>query len=562
MPLCSDADAGLDLQRCFVESVELAFFRNFPSLKLSLDPRPVILTGPNGAGKTNLMEAISCLAAGRGLRRAKIGDLAYHPVSSSVGFSPENSPKYTPEYTDEHSDNRHREPHAADGAGGAKNAQKKDLKTALQENPPQENQELAPAPPADNRSENHRHNADHPESGKIGAPNEIALNEIAPNESAPNEIGGHGRASSDGDPRYDEIDPNEIDPNEIDPRSDGRGRHGRAPSDGDPNEIGGDGRGRDGRAPRNINPAKALWRIRARLCSGRQKHDIESRHILSDTGLDRRQIRIDGCRVTAGGALSTITPMLWMTPDNEALAGDSASVRRRFFDRLCSIFDTDHATRTATLDRRLRERERLLEGKMPMSGADRGAWLRAIEENLAALSVSVCAARMAWLRPLSDICGRDSPFIRADLALDGKMEEWLGRKSARATEEHYRAWLADHRRPGQCDIGAHRSILSIRCANGHGFASTGQEKALALRLLCAAAELFAKQYHRTPIILIDETVAHFDETTRLALFSHLDALGAQVWMSGTHQGLFSYWRGKAQFVEINNGTARPCAKAR
>jgi DNA replication and repair protein RecF len=32
---------------------------------------PVVLTGPNGAGKTNLLEAISFLAPGRGLRRAR-----------------------------------------------------------------------------------------------------------------------------------------------------------------------------------------------------------------------------------------------------------------------------------------------------------------------------------------------------------------------------------------------------------------------------------------------------------------------------------------------------------
>lgn len=51
-------------------------FRNYDHLSVSLDHRPVILTGPNGAGKTNLMEAVSLLAPGRGLRRARVTQMA------------------------------------------------------------------------------------------------------------------------------------------------------------------------------------------------------------------------------------------------------------------------------------------------------------------------------------------------------------------------------------------------------------------------------------------------------------------------------------------------------
>ncbi|WGF90570.1 DNA replication/repair protein RecF [Marinivivus vitaminiproducens] len=50
-------------------------FRNYTSLRLDLGPGPVVLTGPNGAGKTNLLEALSLLTPGRGLRRARLRDL-------------------------------------------------------------------------------------------------------------------------------------------------------------------------------------------------------------------------------------------------------------------------------------------------------------------------------------------------------------------------------------------------------------------------------------------------------------------------------------------------------
>ncbi len=53
----------------------LTDFRNYAYLKLETDTRPVVLTGPNGSGKTNLLEAISFLSPGRGLRRAKLKDV-------------------------------------------------------------------------------------------------------------------------------------------------------------------------------------------------------------------------------------------------------------------------------------------------------------------------------------------------------------------------------------------------------------------------------------------------------------------------------------------------------
>ena len=64
--------------RIAVERVDLTAFRNYASLRLALaEPgRPVVLSGPNGAGKTNLLEALSYLAPGRGLRGARLADVA------------------------------------------------------------------------------------------------------------------------------------------------------------------------------------------------------------------------------------------------------------------------------------------------------------------------------------------------------------------------------------------------------------------------------------------------------------------------------------------------------
>ena len=55
----------------WLSSIQFNSFRNYPSLSISIQERPVILVGPNGAGKTNILEGVSLLAPGRGLRRSK-----------------------------------------------------------------------------------------------------------------------------------------------------------------------------------------------------------------------------------------------------------------------------------------------------------------------------------------------------------------------------------------------------------------------------------------------------------------------------------------------------------
>lgn len=61
--------------------VVLTGFRNYRAAEVAVDRRPVVLTGPNGAGKTNLLEAISFLAPGRGLRQARLEEVdRRHPA--------------------------------------------------------------------------------------------------------------------------------------------------------------------------------------------------------------------------------------------------------------------------------------------------------------------------------------------------------------------------------------------------------------------------------------------------------------------------------------------------
>ena len=68
--------AGAPASRLYVGALRLTDFRNYAQARLDLDARPVVLAGDNGSGKTNLLEAVSLLAPGHGLRGRPYAELA------------------------------------------------------------------------------------------------------------------------------------------------------------------------------------------------------------------------------------------------------------------------------------------------------------------------------------------------------------------------------------------------------------------------------------------------------------------------------------------------------
>jgi DNA replication and repair protein RecF len=72
-----------------VRRLTVTNFRNYHAASLAVDAATVVLVGPNGAGKTNLLEAISFLAPGRGLRRATLDEVAFSEGDGSWAVAAE-----------------------------------------------------------------------------------------------------------------------------------------------------------------------------------------------------------------------------------------------------------------------------------------------------------------------------------------------------------------------------------------------------------------------------------------------------------------------------------------
>jgi DNA replication and repair protein RecF len=278
-----------------------------------------------------------------------------------------------------------------------------------------------------------------------------------------------------------------------------------------------------------------------------------------------RKCRVDRETVGSAAAFADHMRVVWLTPAMDPLFNGPASERRRFLDRLVLAVDAQHSSRVSALERSLRSRNRLLE-----EAHSDPHWLDAVEHETAEVAVAVAAARAETVNRLSAAlaAARDSApeFPHAEIALDGWMEKLLPTQSAIEIEDRYRTLLKENRArdvaAGRTLDGPHRSDFVVTHATKGvpaSDASTGEQKALLIRLVLAHARLIKQMTGFAPLLLLDEVVAHLDPARRAALYDALAALGAQVWMTGADPVAFGDIVGRAQVLVVRNGRVEPAA---
>jgi DNA replication and repair protein RecF len=271
-----------------------------------------------------------------------------------------------------------------------------------------------------------------------------------------------------------------------------------------------------------------------------------------------RRCRIDREPVASATAFGDHLRMVWLTPAMDGLFMGPASERRRFFDRLVLAIDSEHSARVSALDRSLRSRNRLLE----VRNYD-DHWCGAIERETAELAVAVAAMRgqtAARLTAMLRARGEASAFPSAEIALDGWMENALMSEPATAVEDRYREILRQGRArdaiAGRTLDGPHLTDLQVVYAPKNmpaRDASTGEQKALLIGLVLAHAGLVSEMTGITPLLLLDEVVAHLDPRRRAALFDELAKLGAQVWMTGADPAAFADIGSSGEVFSVDSG---------
>ncbi len=304
-----------------------------------------------------------------------------------------------------------------------------------------------------------------------------------------------------------------------------------------------------GRGLRRVSAAEMMrrpdapgWKISALLATPGQAHEIDT---WSENGA-ARQVRIDG-KSASQLALGRLLRVLWLVPAMDRLWTEGAEGRRRFLDRITLSFDPDHADRTLTYEKAMRERNRLLRDQIGDP-----AWYGALEAQMAQAGSAIDDARRAAIAELHGAQdGTETAFPAADLVLVHADDPLPGDAVALA------AALAENRprdmAAGRTLIGPHRADLQATYAAKEMAArdcSTGEQKALLVSLVLANARALAARTGLPPLLLLDEVAAHLDANRRAALFDEICALGTQAWMTGTGSELFGELGARAQVFEV------------
>jgi DNA replication and repair protein RecF len=184
---------------------------------------------------------------------------------------------------------------------------------------------------------------------------------------------------------------------------------------------------------------------------------------------------------------------------------------------------------------------------------------------MAETAISVAASRREGTKRLVAAMtdSSASAFPMADVALQGTVEAMLETMPAVEAEDRFAQILASQRgsdaEMGRTASGPHLTDLVVHHSEKAREArtcSTGEQKALLIRLVLAGAAVPAAGAPEAPVLLLDEVAAHLDEGRRRALFDEIDALGVQAWMTGTDRTAFSALEGRAQFLRVGDGAVR------
>ena len=314
----------------------------------------------------------------------------------------------------------------------------------------------------------------------------------------------------------------------------------------------------------DFNPS-ICWAVAAKVAKGDDCFDITTavepclKEVRDDEdgnrSFERRIVKIDGNKISSQAELGNYISAIWLTPQMDRLFRGGSQPRRSFLDRLVYDFDMEHAKRISSFDHLYKEWFRLLK-----DGKHDNFWLSGLEENMASIGVAIAAARREQIARLNTFIEHepDDVFPSVRLELDGTIEKLLDSMPAIEAEDHYRELLKKMRRNvlyNDTVDGINRTDFKVyyrKKGMPADLCSTGEQKSLLISIILAQSKCQSLYKGFTPIMLLDEVVAHLDDIKREALIAKIKDLNVQAWITSTNADLFESLRGHARFLQIDN----------
>ncbi len=250
---------------------------------------------------------------------------------------------------------------------------------------------------------------------------------------------------------------------------------------------------------------------------------------------------------------------IWLTPQLELLLISGKSERRDYLDKIVCDIDAEHSKRVNLYQKSLKERLLILQKYRGQGGGDR--WLEIVENKIVELGVAIAFARIDAIGFFNKaINSFESNFPKAQLQINGQIEEMAGEKSALQIEEFYLDKLRQNREQDRenfkTEFGVHRSDFTALFLNKNApsaNSSTGEQKSIMLGITLARAKISATYKNQPTILIFDEIMSHLDDNKKNNLLKEIMQLGLQCFFSATSLSLLpqGFERGRVlQVVEV------------
>ena len=284
--------------------------------------------------------------------------------------------------------------------------------------------------------------------------------------------------------------------------------------------------------------------------------EVELFRSFSSVEKNKNYISVDNEKITNFQLLEFIN-ILWITPIMEKVLIQSNSEKRNFFDRLIFNINKSHLKNYAKLKKLLSERLALLKEKNYDSD-----WLIIVEKNIANLSVRLLIDRITFIDQLNNnLRSVKVPFNACQIDIYHELSKLGNIRNSEDLAEKYINALNKNR---EIDSALNKTTLTVNKVEINIFnnieriiearnCSTGEQKSILLSIFLSVANMVKDQNNsRSPIILIDEAMAHLDTEHKEFLFSELESLKSQVWFSGVSKDLFENINNQTVFFDMKN----------
>ncbi len=268
-----------------------------------------------------------------------------------------------------------------------------------------------------------------------------------------------------------------------------------------------------------------------------------------------KRFLLNGIPVTSTGSLFDLFHCVAFTPEDLALINEGPEVRRNFVDLCYSQLTPRAVGAVRRYQMILQQRNAVLKQALPAAAAQ--AYLDVWDRQLAKTGAYLTVQRSRYLQQLAAVCTelygaisaqQEAVMLRYQANVFGRDPDFSDCTEEQLVAQYYEKLVRareEDRALGFTTCGVHRDEMQILIngVSAREFGSQGQKKSLALTLRLAHAQIYARKWKQTPLILLDDVMGELDQNRQQVVYTIVKDM--QVFLTTCHvETLIPQWAGQ------------------